>query len=174
MLLIHELIHQLLCTGQQPGARAQLVVALSSAEFCCLEALLTSTGRTFNDVSVTDTGDNEVQVLGGGGSPPRITVRELDDNAAALQLDPSWSTSLQDAYVDSVLTHTHTSFIISEGKIKAGFLRRGRMHRIQSRMWMQTRFARSLLSVGENISTHSHTSTMDTGLSCLRIRSRGI
>jgi hypothetical protein len=103
MLLIHELIHQLLCTGQQPGARAQLVVALSSAEFCCLEALLTSTGRTFNDVSVTDTGDNEVQVLGGGGSPPRITVRELDDNAAALQLDPSWSTSLQDAYVDSVL-----------------------------------------------------------------------
>ena len=70
--------------------------------------------------------------------------------------------------------YTHTSFIISEGKIKAGFLRRGRMHRIQSRMWMQTRFARSLLSVGENISTHSHTSTMDTGLSCLRIRSRGI
>ncbi len=31
--------------------------ALSSDEFCCLEALLTSTGRTFNDVSVTDTRD---------------------------------------------------------------------------------------------------------------------
>ena len=95
MLLIHELIHQLLCTGQQPGARAQLVAALSSTEFCCLEALLTSTGRTFNDVSVTDTGDDEVQVLGGGGSPPR--------KYRAGTRRQRGGTSLQDAYVDSVL-----------------------------------------------------------------------
>jgi hypothetical protein len=49
-------------TSQQPGARAQLAAALSSDEFCCLEALLDSTGRTFNDVSVTDMGDDEVQI----------------------------------------------------------------------------------------------------------------
>ena len=38
-------------TSQQPGARAQLAAALSSDEFRCLEALLTSNERVFNDVS---------------------------------------------------------------------------------------------------------------------------
>ena len=51
-------------TSHQPGARAQLAAALSTDEFQCLEALLTSTGRTFNDVSVA--GDTWTVSAGGG------------------------------------------------------------------------------------------------------------
>ena len=44
-------LSQVQARARQPGARAQLAAALSSDEFRCLEALLTSTGRTSNDVS---------------------------------------------------------------------------------------------------------------------------
>eukprot|EP00291_Cryptomonas_curvata_P000689 CAMPEP_0172182580 /NCGR_PEP_ID=MMETSP1050-20130122/18478_1 /TAXON_ID=233186 /ORGANISM="Cryptomonas curvata, Strain CCAP979/52" /LENGTH=697 /DNA_ID=CAMNT_0012856041 /DNA_START=843 /DNA_END=2939 /DNA_ORIENTATION=+ len=53
-------------TSHQPGARAQLAAALSADEFQCLEALLTSTGRTFNDVSVA--GDTWTVAAGGGSA----------------------------------------------------------------------------------------------------------
>jgi hypothetical protein len=53
-------------TSHQPCARAQLAAALSTNEFQCLEALLTSTGRTFNDVSVA--GDTWTVSAGGGSA----------------------------------------------------------------------------------------------------------
>ncbi len=52
--------------SQQQGARAQLAAALSGDEFRCLEALLTSTGRTFSDVSVA--GDTWTVLAGVGNS----------------------------------------------------------------------------------------------------------
>jgi hypothetical protein len=53
-------------TSHQPGARDQLAAALSVDEFQCLEALLTSTGRTFNDVSVA--GDTWTVSAGGSSA----------------------------------------------------------------------------------------------------------
>ena len=53
-------------TGHQPGARAQLAAALSVDEFQHLEALLTRTGRSFNDVSVT--GDTWTLSAAGGSA----------------------------------------------------------------------------------------------------------
>ena len=51
-------------TSHQPGARAQLAAALSAEEFRQLEVMLTSTGRSFSDVSVT--GDTWTVAAGGG------------------------------------------------------------------------------------------------------------
>jgi hypothetical protein len=55
-------------TSHQPGARAQLAAALSADEFRCLEAMLTSTGLTFNDVYVA--GDAWTVSAGGQRSFP--------------------------------------------------------------------------------------------------------
>ncbi len=56
-----------------------------------------------------------------------------------------------------VVSHTH--FFIIARKIKAGFLRRGWVLCTRSRMWMQTRALCLCSLIGDNISTHSHTSS---------------
>ena len=55
--------------------------------------------------------------------------------------------------------------------IKAGFLRRGRVHGTRSCMWMLTRSLCLCSRLWENISTHSHTSTSLPVIANLKLRS---